>query len=145
MNRAFAGVLAFATASFPLLLTTSIAAAPTLTIHPAHAYAELVPLEILPPEPPKTISVNERIDEIAPLFGVSATVMKKVVACESNFDTHAVGDGGKSIGLVQINLSAHKDITRAEAEDPDFALSYLADNLAKGNANIWTCYREMYN
>lgn len=46
-----------------------------------------------------------------------------------------------SFGLSQIHLPAHPDISKEQAEDPDFAIDFLMKNITQGNAKIWTCYR----
>lgn len=74
-------------------------------------------------------------------YGVSEVVMNKVISCESNYKPNAVGDGGKSHGLVQIHQPSHPYITRAQATDPEFAIDFLARNLADGKGRMWTCWR----
>lgn len=60
---------------------------------------------------------------------------------ESTWNPEAVGDGGKSHGLVQIHLPAHPHITEAEAKDPDFALNFIVDKFLEGRESLWTCWR----
>jgi hypothetical protein len=83
--------------------------------------------------------------------------MAGIIACESGWSTdirsnhryHAgnvpkgykVGDYEQSYGLVQIHLPAHPHITKEQATDPEFAIDFLARNVAKGKANMWTCAR----
>ncbi len=78
-------------------------------------------------------------------YGVSAEQMYQTIACESSFrplvDT---GDGGQSVGLVQINLPKHPKITREQALDPDFAIDYMAFEFATGHAHWWTCWRNLF-
>lgn len=111
-----------------------------------------------------TVRPTEYIDSLikgdAKTYGVSYTVMYNVIKCESHFDPtiqsqyHYTwsdpsigvykGDQEQSYGLVMIHLPAHPDITKDQAEDPEFAVSYLAQALAKGEGNQWTCYRNIY-
>lgn len=63
---------------------------------------------------------------------------------ESGWNTKAVGDKGTSFGLVQIHLPAHPHVTRAQAEDPTFALNFIVDEFLKGNEWKWTCWKAMY-
>lgn len=79
----------------------------------------------------------------AEAYNVSYDTMVKVVACESSFQRTIRGDGGESVGLVQIYLKAHPTVTVEEAENPDFAINFLAYHLSKGNGKIWTCYRNL--
>lgn len=90
-----------------------------------------------------SVDVDALITKYAAQYDVSAEVMTKVVTCESYEDTQAIGDSGNSLGLVQIDILYHPEVTRAEAFDPDFALNFLASNLAKNRGYLWTCYREM--
>lgn len=48
---------------------------------------------------------------------------------ESAYDPGAIGPNGIDLGLVQINLDAHKDITQLQALDPEFSVSYAADRM----------------
>lgn len=52
----------------------------------------------------------------------------------------AGGTQEKSYGLVQIHLPDHKDITKEQATDPDFALNYIAEHL--GRDDSWSCYKK---
>ena len=67
--------------------------------------------------------------------------MASIIKCESSDNPNAVGDNGTSFGLSQIHLTAHTDITKQEALDPEFAINYLAYNLSIGKASMWTCAR----
>lgn len=65
------------------------------------------------------------------------------IECESGGDSKAVGDGGLSHGLVQIYEPAHPDITRAQAEDPEFAIEFMAKAWEEDHAAWWTCHRQL--
>lgn len=98
-----------------------------------------------------------KIDEHAAKYGVSASLMKALVNCESmgsttiqsyarytkNHPEWGVKKGQRELswGLSQLHLPAHKDITKDEATDPDFALDYMAKRIAKGHASEWSCYQ----
>lgn len=43
-----------------------------------------------------------------------------------------------SWGLWQIHLTAHPDITRAQAMDPVWSTEWAVNQLKKGNCHIWT-------
>lgn len=79
-------------------------------------------------------------DFYAEQYGVSTTTMDSIIQCESGYDPKAVGDKGKSHGLVQIYSPAHPTITIEQAESPFFALDFLAKNLSKGRGKMWSCY-----
>lgn len=74
-------------------------------------------------------------------------VVHDIITCESNWDadvqSHFVYKGVReeSHGLVQINLPSHQDVTKAQANNPKFAIEFLVDNYAKGNADMWSCYK----
>ena len=90
-------------------------------------------------EEPKTL--DQLITFYSLKYNVKESVMRKVISCESSYKIKAVGDNGKSFGLVQIHQPSHPYITQEQAFDPHFALDFLAKNLAKGKGNMWTCYR----
>lgn len=75
---------------------------------------------------------------------ISASQMEEVISCESEWDIHAVGDHGHSIGLAQINLPSHPEITKEQAENPEFAIAWMADEWSAGHQRLWTCYRDLY-
>ena len=102
------------------------------------------------PPPPQIIAqvdtsshewIKGRISYCASLYRVSEITMNIAVKCESQFHPNAVGDNGKSFGLVQIYLPAHPQISKEEAMDVDFALDFLAKNLKAGRSGMWTCLK----
>lgn len=48
-----------------------------------------------------------------------------------------------SWGLVQVNLPQNASTTRAMAQDPAYALSFMADAWETGLADHWTAYRQL--
>lgn len=79
--------------------------------------------------------------QIADEYEVPRETMYAVVNCESSFNPDAIGDGGDSHGLSQINLPSHRNVTEEMAHDPQFALRFLAGHLKAGDGNMWTCFR----
>lgn len=81
-------------------------------------------------------------------YAVKIPLMKAVVTCESSWNETATNYRPKakhpeiSVGLVQLNLLAHKDITKEQAEDPTYALTYLAKGLST-NPNQWSCFSKV--
>ena len=68
----------------------------------------------------------------------------KPTACpngESTWNPYAIGDGGDSLGLVQINTPAHPEITPEEAFDPVFSINFITDEFIAGNEWKWSCYK----
>lgn len=51
------------------------------------------------------------------------------------------GTQEKSFGLVQIYLPDHPEITKAQAQDPDFAISFMASEFSAGHASAWSCWK----
>ena len=91
------------------------------------------------PEPTETqiALIKEKADQ----YNVSATLMTKIIACESGFNENALGDNGQSRGLVQIHKPSHPTITDEQAYDAEFAVEFLAEKLSEGQGSLWTCYR----
>ena len=85
--------------------------------------------------------------------------MEEIIDCESNWDYtvqsshtyntsnvpkgYSVGDREESYGLAQIHLPAHPNVSLSEATNPEFAIEFLAKNLALGNEGWWSCYHKM--
>ena len=91
--------------------------------------------------------LEKEVDTKAKEYGVSAQLMKDIIACESNWDTdvqshHTLSYGReKSFGLVQIHLPSHPNVSYEEAIDPAFAIDFLASHIADGSAKMWSCYK----
>lgn len=76
-------------------------------------------------------------------LGVDPTIFTDTLQCESSFDPNATGDHGTSIGIAQIHLPAHADITREEASDGVWSIIWAAQQFSLGRAKAWTCYRNL--
>lgn len=74
-------------------------------------------------------------------YNVDSQVVKQVVWHESHYNLFDIGDDGHAFGLAQINLIYHPTITKEQAQDPHFALDFLAKNISSGNGKKWTGYR----
>lgn len=103
------------------------------------------------PEPEKPLNKTEwtveevkiLVNKYADKYKISRSTMHFVVNCESSYNYKAVGDGGKSFGLSQIHKPSHPSITYEESTNPDFALDFMAKNIANGKGSMWTCYRKL--
>ena len=100
--------------------------------------------------------VKQLINAKAKEYGVSSYVMNTVVNCESQYVTDIQskhrykkdrphegvvrGQREQSFGLVQIHLPAHPNVKMEQAVDPEFAIDFLAKNLAQGRGAMWSCY-----
>jgi hypothetical protein len=102
------------------------------------------PPEALQAPTARVKTIDEVIHDSAMKYGVSESLMRQVISCESAFRSDAVGDHGQSFGLVQIHLPSHPTITKEQALDPEFSSEFLAENLAGGHGSLWTCYRQLY-
>lgn len=117
-----------------MVVGTHAAAAPA----PQFVAATTTAVTVVPPKP---LTLDEKIEAVAKKYEVNAALMRAVIKCESSFRHDAIGDNGTSFGLVQIHRPSHPTITKEQAFDVDFALEFLASNLAKGKGDMWTCYR----
>ena len=123
--------------------------------------------EIIEPEPqPEKIEVKKvpvvskeviefKIDWYADKYGVDVDSMRKVIYCENRSLNPLAQSGYKSEtgpngredswGLVQIHLPSHPHITRAQAQDVDFSLNFIAKAFSEGKQRMWSCWRAVFN
>lgn len=103
--------------------------------------------------PYSTTSPEVAIVYWANVYKVNAQEMFNVARCESNFDPTVQskfydkkGKRERSFGVAQINLDAHPDITEEQAKMPQWSLSWMAQQFARGDIGKeqWTCYRDIY-
>ena len=97
-------------------------------------------VEYVHAEAPQPLTTKELVVKYAEQYHVSQVTLNRIIGCESGFNADAIGDHGKSYGLVQIYLPSHKNISKADALDPEFAVSYLAKNIAN-NTDNWSCQK----
>lgn len=95
-----------------------------------------------PPSP--KVQYQLLANSIATAYGVQIPLLRAVVNCESSFNPTAthISKREQSYGLVQINRLAHPNISIQQAEDPTFALTYLAKGL-KSNPQQWSCFSKV--
>lgn len=110
-----------------------MAAPPSHVLSPQIAHAEEV----------RVFSVDDLITLYAKKYGVSRETLYKTIECESNFVTDARGDGGKSRGLSQIHSDYWPEITDDMADDPSFAVDFMAKKFSEGKGHLWTCFRSL--
>lgn len=95
------------------------------------------------------------IRKYAPALHVRERSMLKTLECEA----HANADGTwdftaqsdivtkgvreDSWGGAQIHLPAHPSVSKAQAQDPDFAVRFMAEAFAADRASMWTCWRSL--
>lgn len=84
--------------------------------------------------------IQQKWIQIASQYGADRAVGFVIIQNESSYNPNAIGDKNSSFGLVQIHLPAHPDVSIQQAEDIDFSLKFLAENLVEGKCAIWsTC------
>lgn len=132
---------------------------------PYEAAAQVVVSEQVP-EPPQALpvvisasttegSIQGKIVAYASKWGVSDVLVRDLVSCETggSFDpdirssaiydfsrpAQGIEEGGRerSYGLAQIHLPDNQNISLEQAIDPDYALNFMAQELAAGNAWRW--------
>lgn len=103
------------------------------------------PVYVMPEPSPEMLALLEAIAYARGLPESKVAEMRTTISCESGWNPGAVGDGGTSFGLVQIHLPAHPHITEAEAHDPVYALTFMADEFVRGNEWKWTCWKRHFS
>jgi len=100
--------------------------------------------------------IEREIRTASDKYGVSYDKMYHTIKCESGFNIkvrsqHILSYGQEdSWGLAQFHLpSRNRDasgtvITKDMANDPVQALDAMAFHFSKGNASLWTCFRNLY-
>lgn len=85
------------------------------------------------------------------MFSVNPNTLVKVINCE-NIDwdpnlqsriTDSNNHREDSWGISQINLPANPEVTKEQAQNPDFSISFMAEKLSQNKGNMWTCYRKL--
>lgn len=128
-----------------------------MMVTPKHLIAEdVIPTEILQKDYTKEQLVK-KVYQYADKYGVNPHTMVSIINCENqSWDTdlqsglrykkgnrwgYPAGTQEKSYGLAQIHLPDNKQITLEEAQDPNFSLDFMASNISKGRAKMWSCYK----
>lgn len=100
---------------------------------------------------PKTAESSQDPRELAAMaareFNVDASWMRRVIACESTWNTEAIGDQGRSVGIAQFQAATFLGYSRisglgytlADYGDPAAQLRVMAWAFANGRAGAWTC------
>lgn len=90
------------------------------------------------------MTITELIEHFGAKYDVSTSTLHKIVKCESRYNVNATNINAKeySVGLVQINLKAHR-VTEKVARDPAYSIEFLAVNISNGKyKSMWyTCSR----
>lgn len=84
--------------------------------------------------------IKDYIATEALVEGVNPQMALAIAHDESQFNPQAVGDHGESLGIWQIHMPAHKEITPQNARDVVFSTEWAISQLKVGNCRIWsTC------
>lgn len=129
----------------------SLVSAASLAMTPIDPAPVFVPLE-----PDHIVEVNKMVEPamstttvaalvrpIAEYYGADPDELYETIKCESQFRPEAVGLAGE-LGVAQIYLVAHPQITPEQARDPIFAIQWSAREFAAGREYQWTCWRLLY-
>lgn len=90
-------------------------------------------------------SIYALIQDASIRYEISFDKLYSTLKCESKLNPKAIGDHGKSFGVAQIHLPSHPTITKKQALDPVFAVNWSAKMFSQGKANLWSCYRALYD
>lgn len=97
-------------------------------------------------------TIRSMIKAQAKKYPVNEEEVFKTLKCENRgFEPEKQSDVidkyGKredSWGLAQIHLPSHPNITKEQAQDPNFSIEFIVKNFSKGNKEIWSCYKKIY-
>lgn len=107
-------------------------------------------------------SVKTYAAQVAEEYGLNVERFLATLACENHFKAKGQsqhpqlqkiplwyvmqGDPLKeqSFGSAMINLPSHPTVTKEMAEDPYFAIPWMADKWVKGYARWWSCYQDLF-
>jgi hypothetical protein len=97
---------------------------------------------VIPDPPPK--SVEALISRVAEEYGISSSTLHNLAQSESRLNPGAIGDGGKSCGVVQIQYKLWGFTCEELIEHPEIGLQFAAKHIRDGTAwKYWTpmnCY-----
>ncbi|MBI2264456.1 MAG: lytic transglycosylase domain-containing protein [Armatimonadetes bacterium] len=76
---------------------------------------------------PNKAQAGQMLEATAQKYGIPPNILKAIAWQESGWNSNAVGDGGKSFGMMQIYSSAHPDYNIAKGKsDPSYNIEYGA-------------------
>lgn len=90
----------------------------------------------------------QKVYHYAKIHNNNADKIIKTINCENReWDVklqsriiNSKGEREDSWGLSQIHLPSHPTITKEQAQDPDFAINFMAQHL--GRDVTWSCYKK---
>lgn len=93
--------------------------------------------------PVEVVDVGMLAAQAAVAHHVNPDHLKKVIGCESQWKITARGDHGLARGLAQIRSDYHPDISDTQADNPEYAVNYMASEWEAGRAHEWSCTQIM--
>ncbi len=100
---------------------------------------------------PQDLSVTEQVIYFSNLYGGDSEITLKVMECESGGNHQVIGDGGRSKGIFQFQLSTFNRMEKILGEDLNYDSQFDQVKLASFAlsqpklANEWTAYRSIKN
>ena len=99
-------------------------------------------------------TIRQQIEYFSEIYGVDPNIVDKVIDCESGGDHKAIGDGGRSKGVAQIQGPTWKDLEQKFNVQYEEDLNYMSQfdqlklttwSIANGEGRRWTAYRAIMN
>ena len=89
-------------------------------------------------------TVEELIADASLRYGIDHAKFLATAQCESSLRSNVIGgDDGNSVGLFQIHLPSHPEVSMENALDPIWAVEWAAKKF-KIDPTIWVCYNKLY-
>ncbi len=90
--------------------------------------------------------VNSLVTDAAAKYSVGRDFIWQTLWCESRFDFDAsnITRREHSLGIAQINLKAHPEISSDQTFNAAFAIDFTAREMSIGNAWKWSCYKKIF-
>lgn len=85
--------------------------------------------------------IEEYIYYLSAKEQINVSKVLAIARCESKINKDAIGDNGKSFGVFQIHLPSHPTITKEQALNPWFNISWSIDRMKEGKWKMWSCYK----
>ncbi len=122
-----------------LIISLLLAQAQLERLAPTLVYAATItPREIVAP------NLVALASSTAEKYHLNTEHFLKVINCESGFNPNIRGDNGLARGIAQIRSDYHPDISDAQADDPRWALNWMAQEWAADRAYEWRCWKIYY-
>ena len=107
--------------------------------------ASSVPASVVWPKPisnPKgSLRIRAYVQAVAKANGVSPEVAEWIVTHESQHRPEAIGDGGESRGLWQINKSWHPEVSDACAYNVKCSTNWSVKRIRAGYVDEWSTWK----